>query len=321
MNFSKLFAPALLAGCAIAWAGSLNAAEPFTAETGQQASRITLKYRGRPAMVYEFAPDKYKPYVRELYSTTGVNLLQDSPHDHLHHHALMYGIKVNGENFWEELSGAGVQRVVSTSTPQYGKSRSGLPQAVIRQELVWIPAADAFLPLSNCAPLLVEHRTITLTIDEKASEVALLWGGSFQVGSRTNTVSLTGANYHGLGMRFQEHLDAHAVHISPDGRVNLAGSRQDTTVFPWEAVTFNTPGKPATIAVFGAPSNGRGAPRFFAMATPFAYLAATQTLDQEPLVYHTGDSFQLSYLVTLYPEIKSGESLQARSRIFSTSNN
>ena len=42
---------------------------------------------------------------RASHYVTGENLLRDAPHDHLHHHALMYGIRVNGVNFWEETPG------------------------------------------------------------------------------------------------------------------------------------------------------------------------------------------------------------------------
>ena len=293
-----------------------SAASPLTAETISRPGRITLKYQGKPLMVYEFAPYAYKAYVKELYTLRGDNVLRDAPHDHLHHHALMYGIKVNGVNFWEETSGSGVQRVARTADPVFGTSPAGLPQAVLVQDLVWVPAADAFLPLTNTPSLLNEIRTLTLTIDEKAGEVALQWRSRFTVGTKTNTVVLTGSNYHGLGMRFLQELDGAAIHISPAGKPDLSNNRQDVTAFPWEAVVFDAPGKPATIAVFGAPGNARGNPRFFAMRTAFPYLAATQGLDQEPLVYRTGDTFELNYLVALYPEVKAAEALSGRASRF-----
>ena len=48
------------------------------------------------------------------------------------------------------------------------------------------------------------------------------------------------------------------------------------------------------------------------MKSPFAYLAATQGLDQTPLRYKTGDTFTLDYLITVYPEIKSADFLAKR---------
>jgi hypothetical protein len=79
-------------------------------------------------------------------------------------------------------------------------------------------------------------------------------------------------------------------------------------------VLFDVPAKPATIALFGGPTNARGDGHYFAMKTPFAYLSATQNLDREPLIYHRGEHFELNFLVTLYPELKTTEALAERSR-------
>jgi hypothetical protein len=150
--------------------------------------------------------------------------------------------------------------------------------------------------------LLVEHRTLVLTIDPKNEEVALEWKSQFEVGPTTNTVVLSGANYHGLGMRFLQELDPLAIHSVAGTRPDLSNNRQDVSAAPWEAVSFNAPGSPATIALAGHPSNTRGDATYFSMLTPFAYLSATQALDKEPLTYHSGDKWQLNYLVLLYPE-------------------
>ncbi len=299
---------------------SASSADLITATPSHEDTRITLQFRSRPVMVYEFSPSKYKPYVKELCTTKGKNVLLDAPPDHLHHHSLMYGIKVNGVNFWEETSGSGVQRVVRTEPVDSSPGRSSLPQAVLRQELLWVPAADAFLPLSNSPALLVEHRTLTLNVDEARQEVALLWHSRFRVGTSTNTVVLTGSTYHGLGIRFLRELDPVAVHFTAEGRPDLGENRQETKVYPWEAVAFDAPGNPVTFAVFGSSKNARGNPHFFSMRTPFAYLSATQGLDQEPLVYRSGDQFEISYLITLYPATKGVEALTARARLFESQN-
>ena len=101
-------------------------------------------------MVYEFAPYTYKAYVKELYTSRGNNVLRDSPHDHLHHHALMYGIKVNGVNFWEEISGSGrAERGRARRNPSWARAAMACRRQYCTQDLVWVPAADAFLPLTN----------------------------------------------------------------------------------------------------------------------------------------------------------------------------
>jgi hypothetical protein len=226
----------------------------------------------------------------------------------------MYGITVNGVNFWEEASGSGVQKSVEISQPQSAINDAGLPEISFTQTLYWVPASDAFLPNTNARPFLIEQRTIRLVLNAPEDEVAVYWTARFRVGSRTNTVVLTGSNYHGLGLRFAQELDASAVHFYAGGKPDLSNNKQDATVHPWEAVTFNADGKPCTIAVFGHPANARGNPHFFSMRSPFAYLSATQGLDREPLIYKQGDEFELQYLVTLYGAAKSEQAVAARAQ-------
>ena len=288
-------------------------AAPLSAEATPQTVEWTVSHQGRKLLVYSFAPQKFKPYVKELGTLAGDNILRDAPHDHLHHHALMYAIKVNGINFWEEVSGCGVEKPIQTAAPELGTDAQGRPQAVIRQTLHWLAPQDAFLSDTTAAALLVEQRTLTLTVDEAAREVALHWKSAFKVGAKTNQVTLTGANYHGLGMRFVQEFDPIARHLNSGGAPDLKG-RQDVSRHQCGSVSFDRPGKPATLALFGHPGNPRGDAWFFTMRESFAYLSATQNLDQEPLVYRSGETFELNYLVTVYPELKSSESISRRAQ-------
>jgi hypothetical protein len=289
-------------------------------DTTEEATAWSLFYGDQKVFVYSFAPQKFKPYVKELSPLGGENILRDAPFDHLHHHALMYGIRVNGINFWEEVSGNGVQKVIRTSRPVCSEAGpDGQAQAKFEQLLHWAAPQDAFLPDTSRTALLVEHRALVLTVTPAQREVALEWKSSFEVGGKTNTVTLAGANYHGLGMRFRQDYDKLAVHRlggAPDAPlgagVDLANSRQDVSKAPWAAVSFDAPGNPATIALAGHPDNARGDAAYFSMLTAFPYLSATQGLDKEPLVYHAGERFELSYLVLVYPEAKPSETLRRR---------
>jgi len=303
-------------GIAFSFAQSVPAVPAgFELAPVQAPSAWSISYEGKPVLVYAFDPQKFKPYVKELRTIQGDNILRDAPFDHLHHHSLMYAIRVNGINFWEETCGNGVEKPVETPTPILGfAEREGrqLPQGKITQLLHWVAPQDAFLPNNAPVALLVEHRTLTLTVDPQTQEVALEWKSRFEIGPKTNTVVLSGANYHGLGMRFLQELDKLAEHSLAGNRPDLSNNRQEVSPSPWAAVSFNGPGHPATIALVGHPSNTRGDATFFNMLTPFAYLAATQGLDKEPLVYHAGDKWELNYLVLLYPEAKPSERLKKR---------
>jgi len=180
----------------------LAADNPLQVQQHTTATAWSVQHRGKTLFTYAFAPGKFKPYVQELATVDGFNLLRDAPHDHLHHHALMYAIRVNGINFWEEAPGAGVQKPVQTAEPRLSMSAAGLPQASFTQVLHWVAPQDAFLPDTTSKALLVEQRTLTLTVDEPRREVALQWRSEFEVGQATNEVTLGGSSYFGLGVRF-----------------------------------------------------------------------------------------------------------------------
>lgn len=288
-------------------AGVCAAQSPLRLDAGVATNAWIVSHEGQPLLRYVFNPRQYKPYVAEFSAPGGRNILRDAPADHLHHHALMYAIKVNGLNFWEEVSGNGVERVVETSASVTGGA------ATLRQMIHWLASQDAFLADTTPAALLIEHRTLVLTVDEVTRESALVWKAEFEVGKKTNEVTLTGATYHGLGMRYLQQLDALANHSYAGRKPDLV-NRQEVSPAKWAAVSFAAPDQPATIALVPHPANARGDGAFFSMLTPFAYLSATQGLDQQPLVYHTGDKFTVRYLVLLYPEGKSTEAVEARAQ-------
>ena len=263
-------------------------------------------HQGQSLLRYNFNPRQAKPYVAEFSAPGGRNILRDAPFDHLHHHGLMYAIKVNGLNFWEEVPGNGIERVVETSASAEGN------RATLRQLIHWVAPQDAFVADTAPHALLVEVRTLVLTVDATAHESALEWKAEFAVGGKTNQVQLGGNTYHGLGMRFSQDLDALAQHSYAGRSPDLGNNRQELSATPWAAVSFARPDSPATIALVPHPANEHGDDKTFGMLTPFPYLSATQGLDKEPITRQRGDKFTVRYLVLLYPEIKSTAAHEAR---------
>ena len=102
----------LFAGLALFIAVACSAAAtnpPVTINAKPDRGELEVKYKGGKLLVYAFATNQFKPYVRELYTLRGENVLRDAPPDHLHHHGLMYAVCVNGINFWEERGMPGFQ--------------------------------------------------------------------------------------------------------------------------------------------------------------------------------------------------------------------
>ena len=58
---------------------------------------------GRPLLLYrKSSPTAMKPYIQELYTPGGVQVLRDSVPDHKHHHGMMFAVAADGVDFWEE---------------------------------------------------------------------------------------------------------------------------------------------------------------------------------------------------------------------------
>lgn len=287
------------------------AESPFSIVEKDQAGELRLLYNNRTILVYAFAGNQYKPYVKELYTLSGQNILADSPPDHLHHHGLMYAIAVNGTYFWQETPATGIQRPMGPVSRQIGTTRGGLPQASFTHVIYWLDKGgrDSTNPANA---LLVERRTLTVTVGEQDQEVALQWDARFQVGDAARRVVLSGDNYSGLGMRFHKELDPFSTHSNSRNELDLHTAAYDVSQARWSAVTFSIPSHPISVALFGDPANSRGDAHFFTMVKPFTYLSATQGIDTRPLEYSQGATFNLSYLVTVYPEAKPSDFLHRR---------
>lgn len=282
-------------------------------QVDEQVGRLEVRRGGQTLLVYAFAPEQFKPYVKELRTLAGDNVLRDAPADHVHHHGLMYAIHVNGVNFWEENRAPGRQQSVRLLACATGRTADGRPQATFTQVIHWLADAGAAPASVEAAALLVEHRRITLTVDEAAQEVALRWEADFVVGPAAQRVTLTGSPYNGLGLRLPASFDHVAVHENSETRPDSAQQQGDVTPARWSAVWGTIQGREVALALFGRPSNA-GQTRFFTMVNPFAYLSVTQSLDRRPLEYAAGDTFRLDYLLAVYAAKPSRDLLEARYR-------
>ena len=103
------------------------------------APRVGREIRPPDPLRLRLAPDQIKPYVRELAPLRGDNILRDSPFDHKHHHGLMFAIRVNGVNFWEETPGCGHEKSVVGARAD----ARGHPRALLRHTIHWVAEPDA----------------------------------------------------------------------------------------------------------------------------------------------------------------------------------
>lgn len=286
----------------------------LTALVQPERGLIEWRFKGRKLLAYTFATNQFKPYVRELYSLAGDNVLRDAPADHLHHHGLMYAIRVNGVNFWEEANQPGHQRHVKLVAQDTSHGGGGLPKASFTELVHWVPHGDHTLADTTTAAFLIERRTLALTVDEAKEEVALAWHAEFEVGARTNRVTLHGSEYNGLGLRLPAAWDHVARHENSENAPYPAGGKPGAVPARWGAVSHTVDGRTMQVALFARPRGQAGTNCFFAMTEPFTYLAATQGLDKAPLEYRAGDRFAIDYLVLVYPAARTAAQIEARYR-------
>jgi len=275
--------------------------------------KLTVFYKDRKILIYAFADKQFKPYVQELYTLRGDNVLLDAPSDHPHHHGVMYGVWVNGINFWEEKDSPGIERSFELRYYSVGQNEFGMPKAQFVQTVLWLPPAKHLKAATLADALLVEQRTLTVTVDERSQEVALRWDSEFEVGKKAAKVKLTGNNYDGLGLRLPVVFNHVAKFQNSTGQPFPPGNNtQNVIPAKWTSVSGSLAGHPVMLALFGRPQNPGGDTLFFTMLDPFAYLSATQGLDKKPLEYGQGAKFKLSHLLAVYSDNQSGDFLQQR---------
>jgi hypothetical protein len=267
----------------------------------ERVSELTVLYNQQPILVYAFSASHPKPYIKQLHTMSGWNVLTDAPADHSHHHGVMYGVQVNDHNFWQEPPDAGIQQSVRIEGQRVTTRTGGVAEVGFLHVIHWVAAGDRGSTDKQKA-LLQERRTITLRVDAAKREVAVEWRAAFVVGSRN--VVLTGDNYNGLGMRPAREFDLKAVHHNSEQTLDFRGAEQNLSRAQWSAITLTRPSRQATVALFGDPANTRGPSVFFTMNNPFAYISATQALDKMPLEYSPGATFDLNFLVTVYDAVK-----------------
>ena len=244
-------------------------------------------------LCYRYEDVPFKPYVQRLYSPTGINVLRDAPHDHLHHHALMYAIAVDGVNFWEEQNAPGRQQHKRFVDMRIDKN-DDVPSAGFVEQIDWINPNRREL-------LLKERRTIKIFQLDDVEATLLSWQSSFRVPTGKNSVKLSGSHYFGLGVRFLESMD------SGGGFLNAAGQEGDIVRGTeriaranWCAYVAKAHGIPVTVAMFGHPENQRSPTHWFTMTAPFAYMAATLNLYKEPLEATSDKQLALRYAVAVW---------------------
>jgi len=233
-----------------------------------------------PILQYRYGDVPFKPYVKELYTPAGLNILLDAPPDHQHHHGLMFAVAADGVNFWEETPTAGRQVQAGHLIALLQGKDEGGPGAGFCTGVAW-----KFTSGNTC---LFESRIIKVCEVDRLGATVVTWQSELAAWRPQRPVTLSGSHYFGLGMRFVRSMDG-GEFFNADGKEGTIFRGEERLVRSnWCAYTASIDGKPVTVAMLGYPANPRHPTTWFTMAEPFAYLSGTLNLHEEPLIVEVG---------------------------------
>ena len=275
-------------------AATALAADESALKTSHTKDMIAVSRAEQKVVVYRFAASPQKPYIKELYTPQGVQVLRDAPHDHLHHHGAMFAVAVDGVDYWAEGPKFGSQKPKRRAAPGTADERPiyvspsvDLASLVLQQDLLWEDA--------SAARQADEERSISVRQKDEGATL-VTWHTRLSPAEGKPSIKLTGSHYFGLGVRFIESMDKDGafVNAANDAGENVRG-KEFLVKAKWAAYTAQADGKPVTVAVFDHPKNPRHPARIFTMAGPFAYLGPTLNLWKEPLELKAGETLDLRY--------------------------
>lgn len=234
---------------------------------------IPLKSGGKVVATYMAEPNPLKPYVKELFTPSGVQVMLDSPPDHVHHHGLMFGIGAGTTDFWAEKPAEkfGKQVPRGNDAHQIGSG--------IDQTLDWIAPGGK--------KVLEEQRKIHVFGGGDGAPNLLTWDCALHPAEGAGPVKLFGSHYFGLGLRLIPDLNGMVKFVFPAGTVpgRIVRGEERLTTATWCAATGEVGGKPVTVAMWEDPRYDkpfRNYKQWFTMPVAFAYLSATLDLEVHP---------------------------------------
>ena len=253
--------------------------------------QVRIRFGTQTVLTYAQVKGAFKPYVKELYTPNGRNILLDSPSDHVHHHGLMLAYKVAGTNFWEENPQCGFQ-IQQPGISSWAQTDAQAGTAGFSCDINW-QAPDKQLVLR-------ETRRIEARAQAGHPVTLVNWTSRFQGGTIGQAVTLAGDHYFGLGMRFVRAMDRTGEFVNAKkqpGKVFRGDER--LAQGHWCAYQVDLEGQDVTVAMFDHPGNPRPV-TWFTMKTPFAYLAATMKLHEEAYTLPADQALILRYGVAVW---------------------
>ena len=247
---------------------------------GLSKTRIPLKADGKVVAQFQTG-GLFKPYVEKLYTPGGVQVLLDSPFDHIHHHGLMYSMGINDYEFWGEYSDKCAYQVLT---------KVDSDESSVKAELNWVTP--------NGELLAKETREIAAASENGAN--VLNWK-SVLTPAGDKAVKIWGRHYFGLGMRFAEEMNTNVKFTNSTGAHDGAIVRGDERLkdCQWINAVGTVGGKGVSVTIEEKDGNTRPMTGY-SMGEgwkAFAYMGATMRVHENPIMLEPGQSITAAYKV------------------------
>jgi hypothetical protein len=257
---------------------------------------VSMEVRGHTIATYRATPSPNRPFLRELWTPGGVQVLRDSPHDHKHHHGMMFALSVDGIDFWCDEPTCGRQVPKALEEVQVG-GVAGTSRVGFTQPVDWVAPSGTVS--------LHERRTITAFADPTISATLLTWRSCLSAAD-ARPVKLGGTDYVGLGTRFVVSMDGKGRFFNSAGQEGSASGpdgagigNKRVTPAKWCAYTATADNQPVTIALFNHPRCAY--PGYCLHIHPgFAFLGATLGVDVKPIEVKPGAALDLRFGAALW---------------------
>jgi len=241
--------------------------------------------------------DPFKNYVHPLNTPEGYTVSLKSPADHIHHKGLMYGLRTDQINFWEECSTMENELVGRQRHMEFVSMVSEGSSVGFVQNVWW--------ERRRGSPVFLERRSVHCAVEQ--GRFVWEWTSELQaqeeiklVASQWSKPDRNGrlVNYHGLGLRFRpEFADADKKMLRLDGETTSfldALGRESGEVQFLANLGGAEPARGVGVNLSATPRTG-----LFAMDNPFVYLSLGPTILGGFRV-RSGESICNAYKVTIF---------------------
>lgn len=238
-------------------------------------------------ITYRHGPALPKPCVHPIATPLGVTLTGFEMSDHVWHRGLWFTIKfVNGENFWEEGDGTGVQ---TSAVPPMAQLLSANASRITHR-LNWTSAATG----------LVIREIRTMEFARRADGAQCIdWTSELnpEVDLELDRTPYTTWGGYG-GLAFRASREMHEIEFLLPGGESvqaLTGQKHDWTLM--RASADGGPKRKVSIGIIDHPSNPRGqSPWYNKCAGGFAFMNAA-FLFNEPMSVKKGNALRFHYRI------------------------